>query len=1295
MNKILSWKITGGVYAYIYPVNNGKYISNRIAEDSPIWQSVISEISNWDLLTYQENFRHMADEVQTQYGYTIAWDDKFFNFVDENAVGGVNIVLLSGKDGDGIGGDGSGFGNGPGAEIIEEFNEMLQSKLDAVRGDIEKQNEEVKNFVEDKVSETISKAQSTINETKQELNTIKDELTSNLKSAQDALDKASALFDFEGEITSEDIVNALSSVKEYGGWLEEYSGSVKSLQTDYDEAKGLLGSIGESESVVDGLFSQFATSLNVISGTVGNVERSMNASEGMIEDFASWYDENASAVTEMSRFMSASAAVISDVVKYIDSDEFGNEITSKLEESMDAKNAEIKNEIMTETSSAITNVTNIMNGLSGVVETNITRMDTISGNLTAMGDKMNAMSGTMEEYMTQFNEVSGIAIDLRDSWSAESGKLSTVASLVAETDDEGNIRYFVSSATVNGEEEILAEEIEVRKILNDDGTHYFKPIEGQGGTLSNHIWTEAYMKMSQEMGSYIQQGISSITMSVVGGENLTAAIKLAISGDSALIGLIANEVVIDATTIIKEIQSIKGIIGGIVMEDGLCYSMTKGTYNNGVPNPYFLLDGTNGKIYAENAEIKGSISADTGYIGGLEMGDNMLKAIDVKKETRYYVIDPESYNGSRLEFEFGDYITYDEVVAKHYDKKIFAVSYKDKNGKKNKLTISNVSNAKSYYEFTTDDNFSTDEFGILSVDFINNFEIGNKQTYALISSSDEYEDDDKGKLVIGVGPTDSGCGINYYYKYILKTDETQTERIQIETIYLKKHYSLENGDKKDIYVDAYFKNNGVLTEITGYTFQYSYETFTESGEGIKSGYSPVHGENVYYKDWIYAKSIASSILDGLNYSVPSPYSSNDEMVLGLIDNEASVNHRVQMDFDILAKDDVGGGGTGGSGSSGSGSGGSGSNTGVTNTGDKGSLTVDVGGNVVSYPYMGTNKFDIMDNPTRVRFWDGNLRSDAIIRSVMIVGTYDYSGECIIVDTTDFNTKIYEDGTLVTKNIMSEDGFFGGEINSTGTFSGELKDATGTLKNVSITADTINTSLVVSDGKSINAISESNAYFRVNDNEVASGAESETWTIDSFTWDKQNKNGKNAGITYTEEKILLKTTIQNSAKVTIPSMSGYIKRYAPRKKTNNRGSVYVNAYFLSDDNVTTRIFNTMIDVPAFKGSGSKNIEFTTPSSTITYTNTKSGYLIVEFGMQIHLSTYSWLGADKAAGHVYFNTNTSKVDIKYENRNKDGVHIGKNGMRAEGNLYLYSPNGQYGIEITDSGVKIIKNGISSDL
>lgn len=630
MNKILSWKITGGVYAYIYPVVDNKYyISNRIPENSPIWEEVINTISKWDESKYKSNFDKMAAEVQTKYGYSIEYDSKFFGFVDENAVDGVNIVLLAGKDGEGIGGggigggDGDGFGNGSGAEIIEEFEKKIQSKLDAVKDDIEKQNKEVEIFVENKVSETLSKAESTINDTKKELNDVREGLEKNLELARDALDKAANLFNTaEGGIDPEAIKNALSSVQEYGNWMETYSGDITTLKTDYDAANQKMGSIGEVENVTDGLFSRFATSLSVVSGTVGNVESWMVASAATIGNMASWYDSIESSATEAISFINASSGIISDVISYIDSDEFGNEITTKLERSMCAHTAEIVDRILNETDSAITNVTSIMNGLSGVVETNITRMDTISDNLTTMGDKMDAMAGTMEEYMTKFNEVSGIAIDLRDSWSAESGKLSTVASLVAETDAEGNIRYFVSSATVNGKEEILANEIEVRKIINDDGTHYFKPLEGQGGTLSNHIWTEAYMKMSQEMGSYIQQGVSSITMSVVGGENLTSAIKLAISGDSALISLIAKEVVIDATAIIKEIQSIKGVIGGIVMEEGCCYSSA--TDSSG--NPMFKLDGKNGTIYADNAVIKGEVHSSKGNIGGFEMEDGQMKS---------------------------------------------------------------------------------------------------------------------------------------------------------------------------------------------------------------------------------------------------------------------------------------------------------------------------------------------------------------------------------------------------------------------------------------------------------------------------------------------------------------------------------------------------------------------------------------------------------------------------------------------------------------------------------------------
>ena len=115
MNKILSWKIDSSTYAYIYVPNSTSYISNRISEDSSLWESIIYEISRWDYNTYKANFQKMSKEVNEKYGVNIPWDDLYWNFADENSVGNVNIVLLSGKDGGG--GSGIGSGSSGGTEV--------------------------------------------------------------------------------------------------------------------------------------------------------------------------------------------------------------------------------------------------------------------------------------------------------------------------------------------------------------------------------------------------------------------------------------------------------------------------------------------------------------------------------------------------------------------------------------------------------------------------------------------------------------------------------------------------------------------------------------------------------------------------------------------------------------------------------------------------------------------------------------------------------------------------------------------------------------------------------------------------------------------------------------------------------------------------------------------------------------------------------------------------------------------------------------------------------------------------
>ena len=589
MNKILSWKIDSSTYAYIYVPNSTSYISNRIPEDSPLWSSIIYEISGWDYDTYYSNFQKMSKEVKEKYGVVIPWDELYWNFADENSVGNVNIVLLSGKDG--VGGGANVSNGGEGAEVYEELRDAINKELDKAKKDIEEQNKRVQEFVEEKVGETISEAKNTIAETKKELAETRAELETKLDGAADALDKAAALFDMgEGNISGEDIKNALSSVEEYGGWLEEYSGTVKNLKTDYDLATQRMGSIGEAEDVTDGLFARFATSLNVVSGTVGNVERSMNASQGLIEDFASWYNTNASSATEASRFINAMSGQIVDSIDFIS----GDGLTTRLTREMNAFSGTIRDEIMTETSGAITNVTNEINGLDGRLTTAITRLDSLSGSLTSMGEEWDAVNNSMEEWINVSDSAMSLSHDLRDTWSIASGKLSTVSNLTAETDEKGEIMYFVSGAT--------GDEIRVTKNLN-----------GKWLDASGYEYNEerVYVHWSQAIGSYIQQQASSVTISVMNSSGLTAAIKAAIEreegsdSDISVIRLISDKLVVTGDMIAKGISANTANIGGINLDLGVIWSQKP----NEDGTPMFRLDGINGTLYATNAEIKGKIRA--------------------------------------------------------------------------------------------------------------------------------------------------------------------------------------------------------------------------------------------------------------------------------------------------------------------------------------------------------------------------------------------------------------------------------------------------------------------------------------------------------------------------------------------------------------------------------------------------------------------------------------------------------------------------------------------------------------
>ena len=211
-----------------------------------------------------------------------------------------------------------------------------------------------------------------------------------------------------------------------------------------------------------------------------------------------------------------------------------------------------------------------------------------------MGEEWDAVNNSMEEWINVSDSAMSLSHDLRDTWSIASGKLSTVSNLTAETDEKGEIMYFVSGAT--------GDEIRVTKNLN-----------GKWLDASGYEYNEerVYVHWSQAIGSYIQQQASSVTISVMNSSGLTAAIKAAIEreegsdSDISVIRLISDKLVVTGDMIAKGISANTANIGGINLDLGVIWSQKP----NEDGTPMFRLDGINGTLYATNAEIKGKIRA--------------------------------------------------------------------------------------------------------------------------------------------------------------------------------------------------------------------------------------------------------------------------------------------------------------------------------------------------------------------------------------------------------------------------------------------------------------------------------------------------------------------------------------------------------------------------------------------------------------------------------------------------------------------------------------------------------------
>ena len=607
MNKILSWKIKTGVYAYIFIPNSKSYISKRITEDSPLWETIIRTIKEWKIDKYREHFDKMALEVMQKYGKIIPWNDSYFNYSDDTSIDDVNIIMLSGEgdggesNGSDIGGgtdNGVDGGSGSGSSALDKFKDDIQNKLDAVTAAVDAKNTAVMAFVEKQVSQTVADAKNTINETVEALCAKTESAIVQLNNASDAIDKAAALFEMgEGGITTEKLQDALTAVGEYGEWMTDYSGNVINMWTDYDLANQEIGSVGEAVDGKKGLFTRIGTHIDAINTTVGTVREIADASKGLAETLASWVNESAGTVANARSWLDASAATIGQTVDFIDVDKN----TTSLSSVMDALSGKIITTAMSMDEEGITNVTHEMDGKLGIISETIT---TLGDGLTSLGREMNAMSASMTTWITK--EYSGTVKDLRDSWDTISGMVRSVSDLIIKSDDYGPIAYLLEGY--------------------NDGVRarVYKP--EYIGFVSEYPWinltnttgysdTEVVGEYTTEMMSYISQEANKVMMSVVDGTGLTAAIVANIEGEgdakTAIVGVVADEMIINADTVIKAMSANSASIGGIQIGEGKIKAVeeTDGDGNKIGVEDAFVLDGITGGFSATNAYIRGSISA--------------------------------------------------------------------------------------------------------------------------------------------------------------------------------------------------------------------------------------------------------------------------------------------------------------------------------------------------------------------------------------------------------------------------------------------------------------------------------------------------------------------------------------------------------------------------------------------------------------------------------------------------------------------------------------------------------------
>lgn len=193
MKKYFSWKINDTDYAYLYIPGKKTHINQRIT-DTVILNKIIAKVSKWDEIKFKEAFDSMNLEVNTRYGVTIPYTEKYFNGNQEE-----NVIVM-------------------GASISEKekYDNLKNELLDTIDQRFKEIKDYLDNFVKEMVKlsnkrtiDTINSSKEVYNNTVEELQKVKTEVEERFNKANTNLEKAAQLIGLGNKGINADTIKQL------------------------------------------------------------------------------------------------------------------------------------------------------------------------------------------------------------------------------------------------------------------------------------------------------------------------------------------------------------------------------------------------------------------------------------------------------------------------------------------------------------------------------------------------------------------------------------------------------------------------------------------------------------------------------------------------------------------------------------------------------------------------------------------------------------------------------------------------------------------------------------------------------------------------------------------------------------------------------------------------------------------------------------------------------------------------------------------------------------------------------